>query len=383
MENIKGFLNCNILTPDGFKKTNLIIENGLIKEIGDKKTDGLMELDDSLFVVPGFIDEHIHGAMGSDAMDGTKEDLEKIACAIAKEGTTAFCATTMTQSRENITKSLKAVNEYIKLDNKKGAKVLGVHLEGPFISKDFVGAQPIEHVQAPKIETFKVYEEASGNNIKIVTLAPEVEGALDLIKYLDSKHIVASIGHTNAKHQECLEAIKAGAKCVTHTYNAQKGIHHRDIGVAGSAMLCDELNCECICDGIHVSPAAIKLLNKNKPSTKFTLITDAMRAKHMPDGISELGGQTVIVKNGEARLENGTLAGSVLKMNNAVANVCKFLDKPLEEVVLFATRNPALNLNVYDKMGSIEKGKYANFAIVDKDVNVLMTIREGNVIFKK
>ena len=120
MENIKGFLNCNILTPDGFKKTNLIIENGLIKEIGDKKTDGLMELDDSLFVVPGFIDEHIHGAMGSDAMDGTKEDLEKIACAIAKEGTTAFCATTMTQSRENITKSLKAVNEYIKLDNKKG-----------------------------------------------------------------------------------------------------------------------------------------------------------------------------------------------------------------------------------------------------------------------
>ena len=382
MEKIKGFRNCNILTPKGFVKTSLIINDGKISSIG-KDEEGLLELDDNLFVVPGFIDEHIHGAMGSDAMDGTTKDLSNIACALAKEGTTAFCATTMTQSKENIKKALSAVDEYIKEDHKEGAKVLGVHLEGPFISKDFVGAQPIEHVQKPLVETFKEYEKASGNNIKIVTLAPEVEGALDLIKYLDSKKIVPSIGHTNAKYQECLEAIKAGAKCVTHTYNAQKGVHHRDIGVAGSAMLQDELNCECICDGIHVSPAAIKLLNKNKPDTKFTLITDAMRAKHMPDGISELGGQTVIVKDGEARLENGTLVGSVLKMNVAVKNVCKFLDKKLEEVVLYATKNPALNLGVYDQMGSIEKGKFANFAIVDKDVNVYLTVREGNVIYKK
>lgn len=382
MEKIKGFRNCNILTPKGFVKTSLIINDGKISSIG-KDEEGLLELDDNLFVVPGFIDEHIHGAMGSDAMDGTTKDLSNIACALAKEGTTAFCATTMTQSKENIKKALSAVDEYIKEDHKEGAKVLGVHLEGPFISKDFVGAQPIEHVQKPLVETFKEYEKASGNNIKIVTLAPEVEGALDLIKYLDSKKIVPSIGHTNAKYQECLEAIKAGAKCVTHTYNAQKGVHHRDIGVAGSAMLQDELNCECICDGIHVSPAAIKLLNKNKPETKFTLITDAMRAKHMPDGISELGGQTVIVKDGEARLENGTLAGSVLKMNVAVKNVCKFLDKKLEEVVLYATKNPALNLGVYDQMGSIEKWKLANFAIVDKDVNVYLTVREGNVIYKK
>lgn len=382
MENIKGFSNCNILTSKGFVKTSLIIKDGKIASIG-KTVDGLLALDSNMFVVPGFIDEHVHGAMGSDAMDGTKKDLLNIAKALAKEGTTAFLATTMTQSKENIKKALENANSYINDNIKEGAEVLGVHLEGPFISKDFVGAQPIEHVQEPLIDNFKEYEEASGNHIKIVTLAPEVNGALDLIKYLDSRGIVPSIGHTNAKHEECKKAVLAGAKSVTHTYNAQKGIHHRDIGVAGSAMLFDELNCECICDGIHVSPAAIKLLFKNKTNTKFTLITDAMRAKHMPDGISELGGQTVIVKNGEARLENGTLAGSVLKMNDAVKNVCSFLDKPLEEIVLLASRNPALNLGVYDKMGSIEEGKLANFAVIDKDVNVYMTVREGKVIYKK
>lgn len=380
---MKGFKNSWILTEKGKIKGNLVIENGLIKSIGDESSSDLVELDENLIVIPGFIDEHIHGAAGSDAMDGTIEDLNKIACALASEGTTGFLATTMTQSPENIKKALNAVKEYRMKNISEGAEILGVHLEGPFIAKEHVGAQPIEYVQEPSVLNFKQYEEASGNTIKIVTLAPEVEGASDLIKYLKSKNIVASIGHTGAKYADVERAVLAGATNATHTYNAMKAIHHREVGTVGSTFLFDELNAEIICDGIHVSSPAIRLLYKNKPHNKFTLITDAMRAKHMPDGDYELGGQPVIVKNGEARLHDGTLAGSVLKMNLAVKNVMKFLNLPLEEVVKYATINPACNLGVDDVMGSIKEGKLANLVVVDNDLNVYMTIRNGIVVYKR
>lgn len=380
---MKGFINSWIVTEEGKIKGNLIIEDGKIASLGNDSAQGLMELPENYTVIPGFIDEHIHGAMGSDAMDGTFKDLSTIAKALASEGTTGFLATTMTQSPENICHALNAVKEYREQNPEEGAEILGVHLEGPFIAKEHVGAQPIEYVQKPLVETFKVYEEASGNNIKIVTLAPEVEGAEDLIKYLVSKHIVASVGHTGATYEDVKRAIAAGASNATHTYNAMKGVHHREVGTVGATFLFDELNAEIICDGIHVSAPAIKLLYKNKPHNKFTLITDAMRAKHMPDGMYELGGQPVIVKNNEARLENGTLAGSVLKMNLAVKNVMKFLNLPLEEVVKYASINPARNLHIDNEVGSIKVGKRANLVVVDENLNVIMTIRDGKVIYQK
>lgn len=376
---MKGFKNTWIVTEKGLEKTSLTYDEKFVT-IG-KNEEGLQELPEEYVVVPGFIDEHVHGAAGSDAMDGTMEDLGKIANALASEGTTAFLATTMTQSPENITKALKAVKAYRELSPESGAEILGVHLEGPFISKDFVGAQPIEYVAKPSVEVFKKYQDASGDCVRIVTLAPEVEGSTELIKYLVSQNIVASIGHTNATYADVKKAVESGATNLTHTYNAMKPLHHREVGTVGSGFLFDELNCECICDGIHVSGPAIQLLHKNKPADKMTLITDAMRAKHMPDGVSELGGQVVIVKNGEARLENGTLAGSVLKMNNAVKNVMKFLNLPLEEVVKLASQNPAKNLGVFDQMGSIKEGKRADFVILDKDLNVVQTVRNGKVIY--
>lgn len=376
---MKGFKNTWIVTEKGLEKTSLTYDEKFVT-IG-KNEEGLQELPEEYVVVPGFIDEHVHGAAGSDAMDGTMEDLGKIANALASEGTTAFLATTMTQSPENITKALKAVKAYRELSPESGAEILGVHLEGPFISKDFVGAQPIEYLAKPSVEVIKKYQDASGDCVRIVTLAPEVEGSTELIKYLVSQNIVASIGHTNATYVDVKKAVEVGATNLTHTYNAMKPLHHREVGTVGSGFLFDELNCECICDGIHVSGPAIQLLHKNKPADKMTLITDAMRAKHMPDGVSELGGQVVIVKNGEARLENGTLAGSVLKMNNAVKNVMKFLNLPLEEVVKLASQNPAKNLGVFDQMGSIKEGKRADFVILDKDLNVVQTVRNGKVIY--
>lgn len=379
---MKGLKNVTAyVAGKGLVKTDIAFEDGKIVAIG--KLDNVEPIFDTDGVVlPGFIDEHIHGAGGADAMDGTEQALQTISEYVAKEGTTGFLATTMTQSPENIGKALKNVKTVREKGEYKGAEVLGVHLEGPFISPKHVGAQPLEYVAKPAPETFDKYNEISGGNIKVVTLAPEVEGGLDLVKHLAKIGVVASIGHTGAKFSDVEAAVAAGATNVTHTYNAQTPLHHREAGVVGAAMLIDELNCEMICDTIHVSVPAIKIFVKNKPHYKFTLITDAMRAKGMPDGLSELGGQQVFVKNGEARLSDGTLAGSVLKMNVAVKNLVEKVGVSFTDAVDFASANPAKNLGLYDERGSIEVGKRADFAVMDKDYNILCTVVGGKVVYK-
>ena len=179
------------------------------------------------------------------------------------------------------------------------------------------------------------------------------------------------------------KAVKNGLTNVTHTYNCQKPLHHRDVGTVGSAYLFDELNCEIICDLIHLSIPAIKLVVKNKPHDKVTLITDSMRAKYLPDGLSELGGQEVIVKNGEARLNNGALAGSILKMNDAIKNLVLSCNVKFTDAVDFATANPAKNLGVFDKVGSIEVGKNADFTVLNEEFEVCLTVRDGKIVYKK
>lgn len=383
---MKGLKNIDVYVEGkGIVKTNIGFEEGIIKSLDSNcELIELASFDDNAVVVPGFIDQHIHGANNADAMDGSKEALSTIAKAVASEGTTMFLATTMTQSKENITKALTAVKEYISENHEEGAEVGGVHLEGPFISPKHIGAQPEEYVVKPNVEVFKNYYDISGKTIKICSLAPEEEGAKELISYLKENKIVASAGHTGAKYVEIDEAVNDGISNVTHTYNAQTGLHHRDAGVVGCALLNDNVNCELICDTIHVSVPAIKLVIKNKPHDKVTLITDAMRAKHLPDGESELGGQVVIVKNGEARLLNGALAGSVLKMNDAIKNVCLKVGVKFTDAIDFATANPAKNLGIYNEVGSIKVGKKANLTILDRNTfEVLMTIRNGNVIYKK
>ena len=380
---MKGLKNVKVYIKNvGIVKTNIGIENGRIAYIGNEENiEPIFETDG--IVVPGFIDEHIHGAGGADAMDGTVESLQTISEFLAREGTTGFLATTMTQNPENITNALKAVKKVREKGEYKGAEVLGVHLEGPFISPKHVGAQPLEYVATPDAELFDKYNEASGNSIKIVTLAPEVEGGLGLVKHLSNIGVVASVGHTGGKYADVVNAVAAGATNVTHTYNAQTGLHHREAGVVGAAMLLDELNCEMICDTIHVSVPAIKLVIKNKPHDKYTLITDAMRAKGMPDGKSELGGQEVFVNNGEARLADGTLAGSVLKMNVAVKNLVEKAGVPFTDAIDFATYNPAKNIGVLNERGTIEVGKRADLTVLNSDFEVLYTLVNGKIVYKK
>ena len=381
---MKAFKNANVYVEGkGIIKTNLCFNEKILSTaeiLGDCE---IIDIPQDSVVLPGFIDQHIHGAGGCDVMDGSVTAISQIANTVKKEGTTSFLATTMTQSKQNINKALKSVKEYVALNKEDEAGLLGVHLEGPFISEKYKGAQPFEYIQKPSIELFDAYNKESGNNIKIVSLAPEEEGAMELIKHLSNNKIVASIGHSSCTHQDVLHALENGASNVTHTFNAQTSLHHREIGVVGSALLLDELYSEVICDTIHVSVPALKLLAKCKPNDKLILITDAMRAKGLSDGVSELGGQTVYVKNGEARLENGTLAGSVLTMNLAIKNMVEKVGVPLEQAVDYATINSAKQLKIDNIVGSIKEGKNADFAVLDSNFNVLYTIRNGNVIYQK
>ncbi len=380
---MKAFKNALVYVEgEGIKRCNLIFDGKIQNIGGNAESADVISLPENATVFPGFIDEHIHGAGGADAMDGTLSALKTIADTIAGEGTTTFLATTMTQSRENILAAMKAVKEYREAAPETGARLLGVHLEGPFIAAAHKGAQPLEYIVKPNIDVFDEYNAASGNAIKIVTLAPEEEGARQFVAHLKELGVVPSIGHTGAKCADIQNAVKAGAENVTHTYNAQSPLHHREIGTVGSALLYDELNAELIADTIHVSVPAIQLLVKCKPKEKLTLITDAIRAKGLADGESELGGQLVIVKNGEARLKDGTLAGSVLRMNRAVQNLVEKAGVPLLQAVDYATINSARSLGIDGEAGSIRVGKRADFVVLDDKFDVLYTVRDGKIVYR-
>ncbi len=333
-------------------------------------------------IVPGFIDTHIHGAGGADTMDATPAAIATMADTLAREGTTSFLATTMTAGEEDTRRALQAVAEYRTLGRTVGARCLGVHMEGPCLSPVYAGAQPAAYMQLPQVEYFKRMNAAAAGCVRLVTMAPELTGAEDVIRFLDEQGILVNIGHSDAGEEDIFHAVLAGASGVTHTYNAQRPLHHREIGVVGSALMMDPLRCELIADGIHVSIPAINLLFKCKGVKQITLITDAMREKGLGDGVSELGGQTVYVKNGEARLADGTLAGSVATMNGCIRNLVKRLGISLADAVDCASLNPARALGLEDRYGVIREGAVADYTVLDGEMNVVMTIRDGEVVYR-
>lgn len=360
----------------GIVKTDITFGSEIL-EIGGG-TGEVIPLPEDALVLPAFIDIHTHGAAGCDFMDGSENSLGAIDGALSREGTAYYLATTMTQSAEKINDALAAIAKFKEGDN----GLLGVHLEGPFISKKRVGAQSPDFVSPPDCKLFDGFLKSARGLIRTVTLAPEVGGAVNFIKYLVKKGVAVSIGHSDATFDEAEAAAEAGADKVTHTFNAQSGVHHRDIGVAGCALSDDRLYTELIADGIHVSYTAIKLLLKCKPQDRVILITDAMRAKGAAGGESELGGQKVYVRGGEARLADGTLAGSVLKMNEAVKNLVERAGASLEYAVDCASYNPAKYLKL-EGCGSIAPKNQADFTVTDRALNVLMTVRRGKIIYRK
>ena len=329
---------------------------------------------------PGFIDVHIHGANGFDAMDATPEALNGLAAALPKEGTTSFLATTMTQSDSEISGVLKNASRF--QSNGTQADMLGIHLEGPFISKKMPGAQPVEHISAPSWPLFQKWQEFSGGRIKMVTLAPEADNGLAFIEKLATHNVLASIGHSAATFDEVKSAIASGATRVTHLYNQMSPFHHRDPGVVGAALLEDELRVELIADFIHSHPKAVKLAFRQIGARRLILITDAMRAKGLAPGTYDLGGQNVLVNGTDARLADGTLAGSILTMSQAVKNIHGLTACSLSDLAAMTSANAAEELRLANK-GSITAGKDADIAILDEQFNVQMTICRGTIAYRK
>lgn len=387
MNNTIYIKNTRILLEHGEISDGVIlIENGKIIEIHNEKQpidfpEGVQIIDgDYLIAIPGFIDGHIHGANGADVMGATEVALDAMASILPKEGTTSFLATTITQSPENIDNALKNVANY---GSKVGhAEMLGVHLEGPFVEKSKAGAQPIAYIMEPNLEQFLKWQELSGDNIRTITMAPEHDVDGEFIGYLKNSGVNVSAGHTDADFEGIKRAVGQGVSQLTHLCNAMNGIHHRDIGAVGAAFQIGGLRAELIADGVHVVDEMLQLIYNNVGSERIILITDAMRAKGLPDGDYELGGQPVKVANGRAVLENGTLAGSVLKMDEAVRRMLDLDGVTLRDVVQMASINPAKQIGVFDRKGSITEGKDADILLVDDELNIKYTFCQGVLAYK-
>lgn len=383
----KTLLISNITIADPTKKSiigDVFLENGKIIEVASsikKNADTTIDATgENWILVPGFIDIHIHGALGFDVMDATKEALSGLASALPQEGTTSFLATTMTQTDKNIGKALQ--NASLFTGDETQAEMLGIHLEGPFISSKRAGAQPIEHIQPASFSLFQKWQETSGNRIKLVTVAPEIDNGLAFIEELTSNKIIASLGHTDATLEKVGEAVTAGARHVTHLYNQMSPFHHREPGVVGAAFLENNLTVEMIVDLIHSSPKSVELAFRQKGASRIILITDAMRAKGLAPGTYDLGGQDVVVTHKDARLADGTLAGSILTMENAAKNMKLVTNCTLSDLVAMTSTNAALQLGLSNK-GKIESGKDADLTIIDEQWNVQMTICRGNIAYTK
>jgi N-acetylglucosamine-6-phosphate deacetylase len=329
------------------------------------------------YVSPGFIDIHIHGSGGYDTMDATTEALKVISTTIAANGVTAYLPTTMTMDRDSIYSALNAIRESMSLEI-KGAKILGVHMEGPFINEKYKGAQKSDNIIKPDYSIIKDYLDI----IKIITLAPEKDEEHSFIKKVKrNSKITLSIGHSDASYEETIKAIEDGITHATHTFNAMTPLNHRKPGIVG-AVFTSDITCELIADTIHVHPAIFNILINIKHKDKLVLITDSMRAGCIKSGIYELGGQEVIVKSGAARLKDGTLAGSVLTLNKGVKNMLEYSDLEVYEAVAMATLIPAKVINIDNEKGSLDIGKDADIIIFNREIDVFFTIVEGKIVFE-
>jgi len=374
----KCIINGKVILHDEIVTKNVFIEGDKVVEISERKPEKEDIIDaKGLYVSPGFIDIHTHGRGGYQVMDSTFESLNAISKASLQTGVTSFLVSTVTMPIESIS---HAIENVVKNKEKvEGAQILGVHMEGPFFSKIYKGAQPEEYMIHPTIQNFVSIVNNNEDIVKKVSLAPELEGATELIPYLFEKGIIVSLGHTNATYQEAQRAIDLGATSATHTYNAMTPLTHREVGVTGTVMINQNVYAELVLDGIHVSYPAAKILLKTKGKDKVVLITDSVETAGLPDGIYESSMGTVRINNHQVRLLNGTLAGSQADMNQCVKNVYQHLGLTLNEAVSLASYNPAKSLGI-DKMGEIKVGNFADIIFFDDNFQIKQTIVKGKVL---
>ncbi len=330
-------------------------------------------------IVPGFIDIHTHGSMGVDVNAATAEDLETICKFVASKGTTSWFCSVLTDTKEQTMWCIDQFKKHQKMDS-KGANLLGIHLEGPFLSSEYKGAMPEYLLMKPNMQLLEEYQERADGNIKYITISPEVEGIADDIPAMNKLGITVAIGHSGADYDTSWKAINNGAECCTHTFNAMKLLHQHFPAIMGAALESD-IYCEAICDGRHLHPGTVRLLIKTKGIEKVVAITDSIMAAGLPDGNYKLGVNDVVVENGDAKLaDTGVRAGSTLTQDVALKNLLAFTGRPLEEVLMMLTENPAKLLKIFDTKGSIANGKDADLVVLNEENEIADVFVNGRKI---
>ncbi len=367
-------------------KSDVLVKQGKIAEVGpDLRTPRGAEVIDATgrHIAPGFIDLHVHGGGGQMFEFADADGYAKIAETLARSGTTGFLATLAALPHENTMEAIKTAREFASATG--GAKMLGIHMEGPYLNPEAAGAQLTSAMRKPSVEEFAEYSDAAGDLLKIMTLAPELEGGLELVSALSARGVVAAVGHSNATFDEIKEAVQAGLTHVSHTYNAMSPLRHREPGVVGAALAMDLLTTELICDGHHVHPAAVGIVMRCKPHAKIVLISDSVAALGLPEGDHDFLGITALVKGGAVRLKGSdTLAGSVLTLNVAIKNLFNwFSDVALREIFMMASLNPATAIGIDDSKGRIAVGKDADIILVDEHFDVTLTVVEGRIVHRR
>lgn len=377
-----------ILTPtEEVSDAVILVEGTKITAVGHRDeiqvpSDAVHYASPGSTVVPGFVDIHIHGAGGHDVMEGMARSLDKVTETVARYGTTSILATTVTAPMDQTCHGLEGIARYVHNheqpheNGKLAAEILGVHLEGPFISKSQRGVHPVDSLVKPSVEALETLMKAADGLVRIVTTAPELPGALKMIEYATARGIVAAMGHTNADYDEARAGIQAGARHSVHTYNAMRPFEHRDPGILGAILTDPEITAEVIADGHHVAGPAIQILMGTKGFETVILISDGIAATGMRDGTYPLGNFKVTVKDGVCRNEEGKMAGSTLTLDRALRFVVA-LGVPFADAVKMVTIQPARRIGVAGKKGIIAPGCDADLVVLTPDLRVEGVMTRG------
>ena len=357
----------------------ILIEDKKIKKIlSSDELEGkdVIDYKDSI-ICPGFVDTHVHGFCGHDFMDKSDEGLRSICRDILKAGVTSILPTTLTASEDDIMEVVRIVK-----DNKDayGAKIQGIFLEGPFFTEKYKGAQNPSYFLKPEIEKLRKWQEIAGGMIKKVALAPELEGSEEFVKKAREMGIYVALGHSDASYDEAKSAVDAGANIFVHTYNGMSGLHHRNPGMVGAAMTLEDVFAELICDGHHVHPVAADVLIRSRGYESVALISDCMMAGGMPVGKYKLGDYDVVLDGETVRLKEGNLAGSVLKMRDAVKNLVKWGIASPFEAIQMGTQVPAKSVGIDNVCGVIEEGRTADILVLDDEFSIVDVYLNGEKV---
>lgn len=367
--------DANIFTQDNrFVKGSVVVENGRFVSIAEQPEHAGEVIEaKGLYMIPGLVDIHFHGCMGADMCDGTKEALDVITQYEASVGVTSVCPATMTIPKDELSAVMKNAGAYA---YHGGAHLVGINMEGPFISPAKKGAQAAENIMHCDYEYFNQLQDAAGGLIKLVDIAPEEAGAMEFIDKVKGT-VVVSLAHTASDYDTAMEAIAHGASHATHLYNAMPPLNHRNPGVIGAVRDSDSCHVELICDGVHIHPSVIRATFAMFGAQRMILISDSMRATGLDDGEYTLGGQPVTVKGNLATLHDGTIAGSATNLMDCMRFAVKHAGLPLETAVMCATANPAKEIGIFDEVGSIAVGKKADFVLLDQDLNLAGVYIDG------